>query len=39
MKSRNTNGILRSRVAIAAVTAGLVASLGALTPAAAIADE
>ena len=39
MKSRNTNGTLRSRVAIAAVTAGLVASLGALTPAAAIADE
>lgn len=39
MKSRNTNGTLRSRVAIAAVTAGLVASLGALAPAAAIADE
>lgn len=39
MKSRNTDGTLRSRVAIAAVTAGLVASLGALTPAAAIADE
>ena len=30
MKSRNTNGTLRSRVAIAAVTAGLVASLGPL---------
>ena len=39
MKSRNTNGTLRSRVAIAAVTAGLVASLGVLAPAAAIADE
>lgn len=39
MKSRNTNGTLRSRVAIAAVTAGLVVSLGALAPAAAIADE
>ena len=39
MKSRNTNCTLRSRVAIAAVTAGLVASLGALAPAAAIADE
>ena len=39
MKSRSTKGTLRSRVAIAAVTAGLVASLGALAPAAAIADE
>lgn len=39
MKSRSTNGTLRSRVAIAAVTAGLVASLGVLAPAAAIADE
>lgn len=39
MKSRNTNGTLRSRVAIAAVTAGLVASLGVLAPVAAIADE
>ncbi|WP_288714351.1 InlB B-repeat-containing protein [uncultured Parolsenella sp.] len=39
MKSRNTKGTLRSRVAIAAVTAGLVVSLGALAPAAAIADE
>lgn len=39
MKSRSTNSTLRSRVAIAAVTAGLVASLGVLAPAAAIADE
>lgn len=39
MKSRSTNGTLRSRVAIAAVTAGLVASLGVLAPVAAIADE
>ena len=39
MKSRSTKGTLHGRVAVATVTAGLVASLGVLAPAAAIADE
>ena len=39
MKSRSTKGTLHGRVAVAAVTAGLVASLGVLAPVAAIADE
>ncbi len=39
MKSRSTKGTLHGRVAVATVTAGLVASLGVLAPVAAIADE
>lgn len=39
MKSRSTKGTLHGCVAVATVTAGLVASLGVLAPVAAIADE
>lgn len=39
MKSRSTKGTLHGRVAVATVTAGLVASLGVFAPVAAIADE